>query len=132
MGLLWLTVLASACGGHTARVQNPSALAALSTPEATEQAILDALPTRGWSTEEISPGRIVAFLSIRAYLVRCEITYDEREVRIAYLDSDQLGERRRGDAIYAHRNVNKWMKKLAASIQRWLQTASKAQASGGP
>ncbi len=111
-------LLAGGCFGGADRVQNPASLTAASSTDATEQAILDALPHHGWSTEEVTPGRIVAFLSVKSVLLRCEITYDAQNIRIAYLDSDKLGAQRnkRGE-VSAHRKVNKWMATLARDIQ---------------
>ena len=87
---------------------------------------MDALPRHGWSTEEVAPGRIVAFLSNRAFLLRCEIRYDERDVRIEYLDSDKLDAQvGKGGQVTAHRKVNSWMLKLARAIQA---AVNKAQA----
>lgn len=98
---------------------------AAASTDATEQAILDALPRHGWSVEEVTPGRIVAFLSIRSHLLRCEITYDEQKVRVEYLDSDRLdAQRTKSGNFYAHRNVNTWMKRLAADIEAAVRKAS--------
>jgi len=119
LGLVLLAAmwLAGGCFGGTL-VQNPPPLTAASSTDATEQAILDALPRHGWSTEEVTPGRIVAFLSVKSVLLRCEITYDAQNVRIAYLDSDKLdAERNKRGEVYAHGKVNKWMRRLARDIQ---------------
>jgi hypothetical protein len=102
-----------------APLRNPLPVIAASSPAATEQAILDALPKRRWTAEDVQPGRIVAFLPIRTHLVRVEILYDSRSVRIGYMSSDNVGEYRGSDGqLYAHRNVNKWMQNLALDIQQ--------------
>lgn len=128
LGLVLLAAmwLAGGCSGGTL-VQNPPPLTAASSIDTTEQAILDALPRHGWSTEEVTPGRIVAFLSVKSVLLRCEITYDAQNVRIAYLDSDKLDAERnkRGD-VYAHGKVNKWMRSLARDIQVGMNKAAVA------
>ncbi len=121
--VLVMTLWLAACG-HAAVVQNPTPLPAAPSPDATEQAILDALPLHGWSAEDVKPGRIVAFLSVRSHLLRCEIGYDAQKVRVEYLDSDRLDAKRTKDgAVSAHRRVNAWMKTLASDIQSTLSKA---------
>ena len=125
IAILWL----AGCG-HASVVQNPAPVSAASSSDATEQAILDALPRRGWSVEEVTPGRIVAFLSIRSHLLRCEITYDAQKVRVEYLDSDRLDARRtKSGTVYAHRHVNSWMTHLASDIQMAIDKAAAAPSS---
>ncbi len=125
---LWLT----ACG-HAAIVQNPAPIHAAPSVDATEQAILDALPRHGWSVEDVRPGRIVAFLSIRSHLLRCEITYDAEKVRVEYLDSDRLdAQRTKSGSLYAHRHVNTWMTTLARDIQTSLAKTPAAPALAAP
>jgi hypothetical protein len=112
---------------HGRPVLNPDPIAAARSPEGTEMAILDALPKRRWMAEEVQPGRIVASLPIKSFLVRVEIVYDERQVRIQYLSSDNLGEQRGNDGrVYAHGSVNKWMHTLALDIAQSLAAQSVA------
>jgi hypothetical protein len=122
---------------HTVPVQNPAPIAAAASPDATEMAILDALPRRRWTAEDVKPGRIVAFLPVKGFLVRVEIVYDANQVRIQYLNSDNLGEHQDASGqTQVHANVNKWMQTLAATIQRSMATVPSAPpppppASGG-
>jgi hypothetical protein len=98
-------------------------------------AILDALPRRRWTAEDVQPGRIVAFLPVKSYLVRAEIVYDQNQVRIHYMNSDNLNEEVGADGqVYAHKVVNKYLKVLALDIARSLaNTANDAPvvAAGG-
>jgi hypothetical protein len=115
---------------------NPDPIAAAATPEVTEMAVLDALPRRRWVPEEVQPGRIVASLPVKSYLVRAEVVYDQNQVRIRYLNSDNLDEEIGPDGqIYAHKAVNKWLKVLALDIARALADtvngAPPALAAGG-
>jgi hypothetical protein len=122
------------CGGGGAPVRNPDPMAATGDPDTTQQAILDALPKRRWTAEDVQPGRIVAFLPVRSFLVRVEITYDQSAVRIAYLNSDNLGAREGKDGqVYAHPNVNKWLRNLAVDISQSLakQPLATPATSGG-
>ncbi|MFT3921063.1 MAG: hypothetical protein QM778_00880 [Myxococcales bacterium] len=97
-------------------------------------AILDVLPRRRWTAEDVQPGRIVAFLPVKSHLVRVEIAYDQNQVRINYLNSDGLGEEEGPDGqLYAHRNVNKWLRVLSLDIARALSaTAAGAPVVAGP
>jgi hypothetical protein len=124
----------SGCFGPTgARVVNPAPISAGVSLEATEQAILDALPRRGWTTETVEPGRIIAFLPVRSHLLRVQIRYDAQQVQVTYVDSANLAEERKGDEIFVHKNVNNWMKKLAAELKQAIAAAGTGQprTSGG-
>lgn len=129
---LTLWGLAGCFGPNGVKVQNPAPIAAGASLDATEQAILDTLPKRGWTTETVEAGRIVAFLPVRKHLLRVEIRYDAQQVQIAYLDSANLAEERKGDEVFAHKKVNGWMKKLASELQQGMVAAtSYAPTSGG-
>lgn len=119
-GLLACLLWAAGCSRQTP-VRNPQPLVAAPSPELTEQAILDVLPRRRWTAEQVEPGRVVAFLPIKTHLLRVAIMYDAQQVQIAYLSSDNLNERPGPDGeTYAHPYVNKWMQRLAADISRAL------------
>ena len=127
MGLRGFTAVLALCVlgvvgcAHTAPVMNPDPIAAAATPETTEMAILDALPKRRWTAEDVKPGRIVAFLPVKSYLVRAEIVYDQNQVRVNYVNSDNLNEETGPDGqVYAHKAVSKWLKVLAIDIARSL------------
>lgn len=138
MGLRAWVVLLGVCvsvGTGCSRavpVMNPGPMAAAGSADATQGAILDALPKKRWTAEQVTDGRIVAFLPIKSYLVRVEIVYDERQVRIAYLSSDNLGEQQGANGeVYAHANVNKWLRVLALTIARSLGNGGSAVAVSG-
>ncbi len=142
MGLRGLVVAVALCVlgvvgcAHSAPVMNPDPIAAAVSPEITEMAVLDALPRRRWIPEEVQPGRIVASLPVKSFLVRAEILYDQSQVRIRYLNSDNLREQVGADGqVYAHKNVNKWLRALAIGISRALadtvNAPPPAQVAGG-
>lgn len=140
MGLRGFTAVLALCVlgvvgcAHTAPVMNPDPIAAAATPETTEMAILDALPRRRWTAEDVQPGRIVAFLPVKSYLVRAEIVYDQNQVRIRYMNSDNLNEEVGADGqVYAHKVVNKYLKVLALDVARSLaNTANSAPIAAAP
>jgi hypothetical protein len=119
-----------ACGGGGTPVQTPTTLSAGTSPAHTEQVILDALPKRGWTTENVQPFRVLAFLAVRSHLLRVEIRYDERQVAIYYVDSDNLAAHIGSDGqVYAHKRVNSWIRQLALDIAAGL--SAPASTSGG-
>jgi hypothetical protein len=132
LGVLFLM----GCGGGGVPVRNPDPIAAAPSSDATQQAILEALPKRRWTAEDVKEGRIVAFLPVRNFLVRVEIVYDANQVRINYLSSDNLGAHPGADGqVYAHGNVNKWLRNLAVDVARSLSeqanTAAAAPTTSG-
>jgi hypothetical protein len=121
---LCVLVLVMACGARGARVEDPTPFAAAATLETTEQVILDTLPKRNWTAETVEPGRIVAFLPVRAHLLRVEIRYDAQQVTIKYVDSDNLDEKRDGTDVYVHKNVIRWMRTLHKELSVALAAAT--------
>ncbi|MDB4974901.1 MAG: hypothetical protein JWN48_3242, partial [Myxococcaceae bacterium] len=133
MVCLWLVCMgAVGCGGGGAPVMSPLSVQAGALPQQTEQAILEALPKRGWTAESVQPGRVVAFLTLRAHLLRCEIRYDAQAVNIYYVDSDNLKAHVGSDGrVYAHPSVNKWIQNLARDIAAALAVAPQPGSAGG-
>ena len=132
VGLLVAAQGAVGCGGGGVPIESPTTVAAGRSVEQTEQAILDALPKRGWTAENVQPGRIVAFLAVRKHLLRSEIRYDPQQVSIYYVDSDNLAARVEGDGhVYAHPRVNAWLRNLAADIAASLAVVPEPGTAGG-
>lgn len=116
-----LLAMVAACGGGGVAVQSPHTMPNARPVELTEQAILDTLPRRGWTAENVQPGRIIAFLALRQHLLRVEIRYDTRQVAIYYVDSDNLkAHLEPNGVIYAHKAVNRWTEVLARDISAAL------------
>lgn len=132
VGLMMTMAFSVACGGGGAPVQSPTSLAAGHSVEQTEQAVLDALPKRGWTAESVQPGRILAFLSVRKHLLRCEIRYDAQAVNIFYVDSDNLAAHvEKNGVVYAHPKVNSWIRNLATDISASLAVVGQPGTAGG-
>jgi hypothetical protein len=131
MVALWLSC-AAGCGGGGVPVQSPTTLSAGRSVPQTEQAILDALPKRSWTAESVQPGRIIAFLAVRAHLLRVEIRYDQQQVGIYYVDSDKLSAHVEANGqVYAHNKVNAWIRNLAQDISASLAVAPQPGTAGG-
>jgi hypothetical protein len=117
-------IISSACGGGGVPVQSPTTLAAGGSLAHTEQVILDVLPKRGWTTENVQPGRVLAFLAIRSHLLRVEVRYDARQIALYYVDSDNLAASIGADGqVYAHKKVNAWIRRLALDLATALSAA---------
>jgi hypothetical protein len=111
------------CGGGVA-IQSPHTINNGRPVDLTQQVILDTLPRRGWTTENVQPQRINAFLALRKHLLRVQITYDANQVNIFYVDSDNLSAHVESDGrVYAHRAVNNWISVLARDIANALAAA---------
>jgi hypothetical protein len=117
MFAVWMwALIAAGCGGGAA-VLSPHTVPTVRPPAQTEQTILDTLPQHGWVAESVQPGRIVAFLALRTHLLRVEIRYDEHQVAIYYVNSDNLKAHVEADGqVYAHPAVNRWSQNLARDI----------------
>jgi outer membrane lipopolysaccharide assembly protein LptE/RlpB len=86
------------------------------TVQEVEQAVLEALKSRGWKVEEQTPGRIVAKIDKRdKHTATIAVTYSATQYSIAYVDSEGLNyDEKTGDI---HRNYNRWVNNLNADIQ---------------
>ncbi len=132
MSLLTAVGGGTGCGGGGVPVESPTTLSAGRTPEQTQQAILDALPKRSWTAEEVQPNRIVAFLAVRKHLLRIEIRFDAQQVSLYYVESDNLAAHVAGDGrVYAHPNVNRWIRNLASDISAAFAVAPQPGTAGG-
>jgi hypothetical protein len=96
----------------------PAGLAA----EKVAMAIKAALIGRTWTVAKESPGHIDATLYVRSHVARIAITYDAREVRIAYVGSDNLDYKEKNGKRYIHKNYLSWIGNLISDLSRHLQT----------
>ena len=78
--------------------------------------ILDAGDGRGWLMTLTRPGVIEGLLLVRSHEVHIEITYDEKEYSIKYLDSKNL--HYNNGSI--HPKYNSWTQNLQIDIDRKL------------
>lgn len=126
-----LMVVMAGCAGAGRAVQSPLIVPAASNLALTEHVILSTLPERGWVTDAVQPGRVLATLPVKKHLLHVEIRYDPQQVAIYYVDSANLDVRADAEGrLYAHKKVNVWMRRLARDIDRGLAEASEASAGG--
>lgn len=83
-----------------------------------EIAIINGCKAKGWTPIKTGDNTIDAYITVRSHKAHVQISYDEYFYNINYVDSTNLdysdGE--------IHRNYNKWVYKLAASIQQQLSS----------
>lgn len=111
-----LLVLFSSCAYKARPLEDPSPIT-VSTKADVKDAIKNALKMYEWVIESEKPGVIVARQNRRAHSATVQITYDSKQVRISYLDSnnlnygiDRMGQRR------IHATYQRWIDNLVKSI----------------
>ena len=82
----------------------------------TEQAIIRGCKAKGWTAVVADRNTIDAYITVRSHKAHVKITYDDKFYNINYVDSTNL-DYNNGNI---HRNYNKWIYKLSASIQQQL------------
>ncbi|HEY8587293.1 MAG TPA: hypothetical protein VIL60_11300 [Rhodanobacter sp.] len=83
--------------------------------------IVDALNGRGWTVDEIKDGSIRSTLHLREHTATIRITFDQAQVRMAYVSSTNLDYGDRHGRQTIHRNYNGWIMYLEQDISRNLQ-----------
>ena len=79
---------------------------------------------RTWVVSKEQPGRIDATLNLRAHVARIAITWDDSQVRLAYVSSENLDYKDKNGKRYIHKNYLSWVNNVLADLSRNLQNAS--------
>jgi hypothetical protein len=79
-------------------------------------AILLGARNKNWSARVVSPGLIEAAITVRSHRAIVEIPYTALSYSIIYKSSENLD----SNNGVIHRNYNRWVLNLSASIQRQL------------
>jgi len=77
-----------------------------------EQIVKDikrALIGRGWSITTEQPGEIQSTLHLRDHVARIKVTYDAKQVRLAYMDSSNLDYKLKRGQPVIHGNYLGWI-----------------------
>jgi hypothetical protein len=75
-----------------------------------------ALMGRGWEVTSEAPGQIEAQLHLREHFAQIKVTYDEKSVQFAYVDSRNLDFENKRGRKYIHRNYLGWMTYLTTDL----------------
>lgn len=86
------------------------------TQEQVHDALLSAVPRRGWIVQEDQPGLLTARLDRRDHSATVDIAYDTTSYRITHRESKNL----RFDGTNIHKNYNGWIMNLNGDIQTEL------------
>lgn len=87
-------------------------------------AIKSSLIARTWTVGKAAPGRIDATLYIRAHRADISIAYDQQNVQISYVSSENLDYRQKKGRTWIHSNYIGWINNLTADISRNMQQMS--------
>jgi hypothetical protein len=89
-----------------------------------EKAVKDikrALIGRGWAITSERPGEIESTLNLRTHVAKVRVTWDTREVRIAYVSSVDLDYKERNGKRYIHPNYLGWVSNIAKDMGTNMQ-----------
>ena len=90
--------------------------------QSVEQAIIKGCQAKGWTPVVADNNTIDAYITVRSHKAHVQITYDDKFYNINYVDSTNL-DYNNGKI---HRNYNKWIYKLSASIQQQFGTRAQS------
>jgi hypothetical protein len=85
------------------------------------KAIKVGISRRGWVVSKDENSQIDAVLNLRSHSARVAIPYNEKEVTIKYVSSEDLDYQEKNGTKYIHGNYMKWIRNMEADIQRELQ-----------
>ena len=83
-----------------------------------------ALIGRGWAVTAEHPGQIDSTLHLRDHVARIRVSYDDRQVRFAYIDSSNLDYREKKGRRYIHRNYLGWIGYLVGDLSTNMQVSA--------
>jgi hypothetical protein len=108
----------------------PIAVPAGLSDKAVAKAVLVGVSQRGWAVTKQEPGYMEATLHLRTHMARIGITYDTRQVKIRYLESENLDYKMKNGVPQIHRNYLSWISNVVLDINVQLQAAAADLASG--
>lgn len=95
---------------------DPVAIPAKVTDAQVAKAVRNALVNRKWTVTDEKPGEIRSTLLLRDHKARIAITWDKRQLRIAYVDSENLKYEVEDGRKLIHKNYLSWINNLVADI----------------
>lgn len=87
-------------------------------------AIKSALLAQKWTITGEAPGRVDATLFIRAHTVKVVLDYDDQQVRLTYVSSDNLKYKEERGRRMIHHNYGIWVRDLTSTIGSLMQSAT--------
>lgn len=116
--ILLLPILLLLAGWREAPLVNPDPIAIPAKVSSTEvgKIIKKALVGRKWIVSEDKPGAIKATLLVREHKARIAIDWNAKDIRISYIDSENLNYEEKNGKKLIHQNYNSWINNLVVDI----------------
>ncbi|WP_257387923.1 hypothetical protein [Tahibacter caeni] len=116
--ILLLPVLLLLAGWREAPLVNPDPIAVPAKASSAEvgKIIKKALVGRKWIVSEDKPGAIKATLLVRDHKARIAIDWNSKDIRISYVDSENLNYEEKNGKKVIHQNYNSWINNLVVDI----------------
>lgn len=116
--ILLLPILLLLVGWREAPLVNPDPIAIPATAKSAEvgKIIKKALVARKWIVSEDKPGAIKATLLVRDHKARIAIDWNAKDIRISYIDSENLNYLEKNGKKMIHQNYNSWINNLVVDI----------------
>jgi hypothetical protein len=116
--ILLLPILLLLVGWREAPLVNPDPIAIPAKAKSAEvgKIIKKALVARKWIVSEDRPGAIKATLLVREHKARIAIDWNAKDIRISYIDSENLNYLEKNGKKLIHQNYNSWINNLVVDI----------------
>jgi hypothetical protein len=116
--ILLLPILLMLTGWREAPLVNPDPIAipAKIKSDQVSRIIKKALVGRKWIVSEDKPGAIKATLLVREHKARIAIDWNAKDIRISYIDSENLNYTEKNGNKLIHQNYNGWINNLVVDI----------------
>jgi hypothetical protein len=116
--ILLLPILLLLAGWREAPLVNPDPIAIPPKTSSAEVAkiVKKALVGRKWVVSEDKPGAIKATLLVREHKARIAIDWNAKDIRISYIDSENLNYTEKKGEKLIHQNYNSWINNLVVDI----------------
>jgi hypothetical protein len=126
LAVLCLTAFAGQVQARSAPLVDPDPIAIPAGVDSVKvvKDIKRALLGRGWAVTNEQPGQIDSTLNLRTHVARIRITYNDKQVRFAYVDSSDLDYKLKGGKPYIHKNYLGWVAYLTSDLSTNLQLSS--------
>jgi len=116
--ILLLPILLLLSGWREAPLVNPDPIAIPAKAKSADVAriVKKALVARKWIVSEDRPGAIKATLLVREHKARIAIDWNAKDIRISYIDSENLNYTEKNGQKLIHQNYNSWINNLVVDI----------------
>ena len=120
--LAFLIISFSGCAYKAQPLYNPAPVPIPKTfsKSETPSKIRAALFRRGWNIDREAPGEIFASISRSRHTARIKISYDNKNARVEYLDSENLNYSVKDGEQRIHSRYNIWLRNVEHDLRQAL------------